>query len=68
MREPPHTAESLFKCSLSESREQVASMLEAILDQETLPPNRLIELIAKGLEYERMVKSGKGLVITREAG
>ena len=62
VREPAPTIEKCFLRqkyqSVQESRDGLAKMMSEQLDQEVVPPNRLVQLLALGLEYEQLKKQG----------
>ncbi|TNV86395.1 hypothetical protein FGO68_gene3514 [Halteria grandinella] len=63
LRDPPPSIQSVFKRqgfkTLQESREHCASQIEKSLSKDQMPANRLLQLLALGLEYENQLKGGK---------
>lgn len=61
VREPPPTIEKVFKgCykSVEESRQTLSKDVQEALTAETIPANRLVQLLKMGLEYEESMKNG----------
>lgn len=70
LRDPPPSVASVFKrqgfLSLAQSREECAQQIEEYLEKEQIPPNRLLQLLAMGQEYERLLKEGISLTDKRQ--
>jgi len=44
--------------SVQAARDALVSLIEKKIDQDNLPPNRLVQLLALGMEYEEIIKNG----------